>query len=92
MPDIAEPINQSPEVVCTPTTSPSKTPEADTNTLPGNVILLQEEMNKAMGCLLMTRLSLDAHPWKQVLDFEMALCQNKAKATRLLGSQRPIVE
>ena len=32
----------------------------------------------------MTRLSLDAHQWKQVSDFEMALCQNEAKANEAI--------
>ena len=34
--------------------------------------------------LLMTRASLDAHPRKQVVDFEMALHQNEAKATKAI--------
>ena len=61
MPNITKSINQNLEVVCTPTTLSAKTPGADTNALPGNVILLQEEMNIAMRCLLTTRSSLDAH-------------------------------
>ena len=50
--DIAEPNDQ--------TLLPTKTPEADAGALPKEVILLQEEMSRAMGCLLMTRASLDA--------------------------------
>ena len=84
MPDITEPMDQTPEVICVPTTPPAKTPGADTNTLPRNVILLQEDMKRAMGCLLMARLSLDALWWKQVLDFEMALHWNEAKATEAI--------
>ena len=34
--------------------------------------------------LLVTRLSLDTHQQKHVLDFEMALHQNKAKATEAI--------
>ena len=37
-----------------------------------------------MGCLLMTRASIDVHQRKQVLDFEMAICQNKAEATKAI--------
>ena len=55
MPDDTEPINQTPEVVCTPTTPPTKTSGTNTGTLPEEVILLQEEMNKTMGCILTTR-------------------------------------
>ena len=37
-----------------------------------------------MGHLLVTRLSLDAHQWKQVSDFKMALHQNEAEATETI--------
>ena len=42
---------------------------------PMDVSQLQEEVNKAMGHLLVTRYSLDARWRKQVSDFGMALCQ-----------------
>ena len=83
-PDITEQIDQTPEVVCAPITLPAKTPGTDTNALPRNVILLQEEMNRAMGHLLTTRSSLDTHWQKQVLNFKMALHQNEAKATEAI--------
>ena len=41
-----------------------------------------------MGCLLMTRSSLDACKWKQVSDFKMTLCQNEAKATEAIKEAR----
>ena len=53
MPNVTKPIDQA--------ILPTKTPGADAGALPKEVILLQEEMNKAMGHLLMTRTSLDAH-------------------------------
>ena len=53
MPKVTKLINHT-----TPTT---ETPEANAGALPEEVILLQEEMNKTMGHLLMTRASLDAH-------------------------------
>ena len=43
------------------TTLPAKMPGTNAGALPEEVILLQEEMNKTMGCLLMTRMSLDTH-------------------------------
>ena len=61
MPDITEPIILPPKVACTATNPPPKTPGADMGALPTEVILLQEEMNNAMGHLLTTRTSLDAH-------------------------------
>ena len=71
-------------MVCAPTTPPTKTPGADTGALPEEVILLQEEMNRTMGSLLMTRSSLDTHQRKQVSDFETALHQNEAEATEAI--------
>ena len=41
-------------------------------------------MNSAMGHLLMTRVSIDTCQRKQVLDFEMAIHQNEAKATKAI--------
>ena len=52
-PEVTKSVNQA--------SSPAKTPEANTGALPEEVTLLQEEMNKTMGCLLMTRMSLDTH-------------------------------
>ena len=63
-PDDTVPINQTPEVVCAPTTLPTRTLGADTGALPEEVILLQEEMNGAMAHLVMTRASVDAHQRK----------------------------
>ena len=61
MPDITKLIIQPPEVVYTPTILPTKTPGAGMGTLTVEVILLQEEMNNTMGCLLTTRASVDNH-------------------------------
>ena len=79
MPDNTDPIIQLPKAVCAPTTLPTKLTGADMAALPEEVILLQEEMNSGMGCLLMTRASIDAHQRKQVSDFEMAIHQNKGQ-------------
>ena len=66
------------------TTLSAKIPEANTGALPQEVTLFQEEMNKTIGHLLMTRMSLDACQWKQVSDFKMALCWNGAEATEAI--------
>ena len=82
MPDNTKPIILPPEAVCAPTNPSTKTPWADMGALPVEVILLQEEMNNAMGHLLMTKASVDACWRKQVLGLEMAIHQNEAKATQ----------
>ena len=66
MPDDTKPIDKTSEGVSAPTTPLTKTPRADTGILPKEMLLLQEEMNRTMGCLLMTRSSLDAHQRKQL--------------------------
>ena len=47
-----------------------------------DVAQLQKEANKALGCLLATRSSLDARWRKQVSDFGMALHQIESKITK----------
>ena len=84
MPDDTGPIYQTHDIACTPTSPPSRAPGADTSILPENVIKLQKEMNKAMGCLLMTKSSLDACWRKWVSDFKVALHQNEAEATKAI--------
>ena len=46
-----------------------------------DVMQLQEEANKALGHLLATRSSIDAHQRRQVSDFGMALCQTESDVT-----------
>ena len=57
MHDDNEPLEQTPKGAHTPT----KGFGAGACILPKEVIALQEEMNRAMECLLMSRSSLDAH-------------------------------
>ena len=59
-PDDTEPFDQTPDKACAPTTLPARAPGTDRSMLPENVIILQNEMNKVMGCLLTTRSFLDA--------------------------------
>ena len=49
-----------------------------------DVTKLQEEANKALGLLLVTRSSIDAWWRKQVSDFGMALCQNELETTEAI--------
>ena len=60
MPNDNGPLDWTPKGNHTPT----KGPGASTGILPKEVILLQEEMNRAMKYLIMTRLSLDIHQRK----------------------------
>ena len=78
IPDDAEPEDLTLEEI----SLPIKTLGLGTGTLPVDVVQLQEEVGKALGCLLMTRSSFDDHQQKQVLDFEMALCQMSQKPPR----------
>ena len=58
--------------------------EPSSNTLPGKVLSLQEEMNNAMSCLLTLRASVDANRWRLISDTETALHQNEAKASETI--------
>ena len=69
---------------------PVKTSGLGASILPGDVIQLQEEMDKALGCLLATRSSLDAHCRKQVLDFETTLCQNESETTEAIKEAKTL--
>ena len=73
IPDDVEPGNQTLEEIYAPPSPPVKTPGPGASILPRDVIQLQKEANRALGCLLVTRSSLNACQRKQVLDFEMAL-------------------
>ena len=99
MPDDTMPINHSPsltlvletpKVASTPTTPPSKTPSgAETGTLSDEVLQLQGETSRAIGQLLMTRVSMDTHCRKQVSDTEAAFCENEAQATEAIREVKP---
>ena len=67
-----------------------KTSGLGASILPGDVFQLQEEVGKALGCLLATRSSLNACWRKQVLDFKMALHQNKSETTEAIKEAKPL--
>ena len=74
IPDDAEPDDQTLEEIYAPPSLLVETPGPGASILPRDVIQLQKEANRALGCLLAIRSSLDAHQRKQVSDFEMGLC------------------
>ena len=55
-----------------------------------NVTQLQEEANKALGHLLVTRSSVNTHWRKQVSDLEMALHQNESETTEAIKEARSL--
>ena len=54
----------------------AETPGPSSGTPPTDAGHLWEEANKALGELLATKSSIDAHWWKLVWELGMALCQN----------------
>ena len=69
---------------------PVTTSGLGTGVLPRDVIQLQEEAGKALGCLLATRSSLNACHRKQVSDFEMTLCQNESETTEAIREAKTL--
>ena len=71
----------------TPERDSSPTPfqsQANSITLPDDVLHLQEEMNKAMVHLLTVRASVDAHQWKIISETEVAHHQNEIKTSEAI--------
>ena len=55
--------------------------QANSITLPADVLHLEEEMNDVMVHLLTFRASVDAHWQRLISELEIAHCQNKTKAS-----------
>ena len=66
VPDDADPRDQTLEEIYAPSSPPVETLRPGTGVLPKDEIQLQKEANRALGCILATRSSLDAHQRKQV--------------------------
>ena len=78
-------VPETPEVASIPNALQSKTHLGTVSgTLSDEVLQIQEEMNRAMGQLLTTRVSIDAHCRKQVSDTETAFHQNEAQTTKAI--------
>ena len=69
---------------------PVKTLGLSAGILPGDITKLQEEAGKALGCLLVTRSSLNTCNRKQVLDFEMAIIQNESGTTEAIKEAKTL--
>ena len=92
VPEDVELSNQTLEEIYASPSPPVKTPGPGTGTLPKDVIQLQKEANRALGCLLMTRSSLNAHQRNQVSDFEMALHQNESDTTEAIKEAKALCD
>ena len=86
VPDNAKPDNLTLEEISLPV----KTLVLSASILPGDVVQLQEEVDKALGCLLVTRSSLNHHWRKQVSEFEMALHQNESETTKAIKEAKTL--
>ena len=67
---------------------PRACPGMDPSILSNDVLQLQEKMNRAIGCLPITRESMDAHHRKQLSDFKTAFHQNKAQTIKVIKDVR----
>ena len=90
IPDDVEPDDETLKEIYAPPSLLVETPGPGANILPRDVIHLQKEANRALGCLLATRSSLDAHQRKQVMDFEMALHQNESETTKAIKEAKAL--
>ena len=78
-PDDAEMEDLSLEDIPATSSPTARTPGPSSDAPPLDIACLQEEANKALGDLLATKSSIDAHQQKLVSNFGMTLCQNESK-------------
>ena len=90
IPDYAEMDNPTLEEINASPSHPDGTPEPSSNAPSLDVTQLQEEANKALGCLLAMRSTIDAHQRKEVSDFGMALCQNESEITEAIKAAKAL--
>ena len=82
-------VLEIPEVASVPTTQKSRTHTGtDSGTLSEKVLWLPGEMKRAMGWLLTTRASIDAHCRKQVSDTKTTFHQNEAQTAEVIKEVR----
>ena len=71
----------------TPERDSSPTPfqlQANSITLPDDVLHFQGEMNNTMVHLLTLKASIDAHWWKLISEMEITHCQNETKTSKAI--------
>ena len=69
---------------------PVETPEPSGGAPSLDMTQLQEEVNKALGHLLVTRSSTDTCQRKQVSDFGMGLHQNESETTKAIKKAKAL--
>ena len=77
IPDYSEMDDPTIEEIHASPSLPVKTSGPSSGAPSLDVTWLQEEANRALGCLLVTRSSINVHQWKQVLVFGIVLHQNE---------------
>ena len=90
IPDDADMNNPTLEEINTSPSHPDGTPVSSGDAPLLDVIQLQEEVNKAMGCLLAMRSTINTHWRKEVSNFGMALCQNESKVTEAIKTAKAL--
>ena len=79
-PDDVEMEDPSLEEIPTTSSPTARTPLGSSGDAPPlDIAHLQEEANKALGDLLVTKSLIDTHQWKLVSDFSMTLWQNESE-------------
>ena len=88
--DDAEMVEASLEEVPTAASPTTKTPGPSSGAPPTDAGHLQEEAKKALGELLATKSSIDAHRKKLVWELGMSLCQNNSETTESVKEAKAI--
>ena len=88
--DDADMAEASLEEIPTATSPIAETPGPSDNAPPTDAGHCQEEANKALGGLLATKSSIDAHWQKLVWELGMGLCQNDSKTTESIKEAKAI--
>ena len=90
IPDGAEMDDPTLEEIHASSPPPVETPGPSSEAPSLDVTQYQEEANKALGHLLVTRSSINAHQRKQVSDFGMALHQNESEVTKAIKEAKAL--
>ena len=69
---------------------PDETQGPSGNAPSSDVTQLQEKTNKALGCLLVMRSTINTHQRKEVSDFGMALHQNDSEITKAIKAAKAL--
>ena len=88
--DNAEMDNPTLQEINASPSHPDGTPESNGNAPSLDVTQLQEEANKALGCLLAIRSTINACWRKEVSDFGMACCQNESEITEAIKAMKAL--